>query len=167
MGRDHYRRRLSVISSTASPRPAHEIGETECQRSGVCCWRRPCELHAGDVERLADHLGLSPRDVFRLHLVVDRDHGGYTLVPRRSQQVGGRFLTAEQTWDIDTACHFLVDGRCSVHDAKPTGGVQWTCSMSVAETDRLPVGRWTRHRRLDVAVPAEGHQLLTGLPDDW
>lgn len=141
------------IRRSASPRPASESGATECQRSGVCCWRRPCELFPGDVERIADHLEVTPRDVFAQFLVVDEVDGRLMLVPRRGEQDGGVYLRAEQTYDISTPCIFLDvenGNACKVHAAKPTGGALWTCSMSAAEMAAIPRPAWTREQLIEL-----------------
>lgn len=145
-----YRIRLNAVVERASPKPASLTGASSCQRSGVCCWRRPCDLFSGDVERLAAHLSLTPPEVFRQYLVVDMltDSSGRStlrLLPRREHQVGGVFVTAAESWSIETPCVFLVDGKaCRVHDAKPTGGAAWSCSMSAAEVAAMPSPVWTR-----------------------
>lgn len=146
-GSSRYRNRLVQITKNAKRKPAEELaGVKECQRSGVCCWRRPCDLFSGDVERLAAHLGLTVQETFKQYLIVDQLDGKYRLLPRRGEQEGGLFLTAAQTFDIDTPCIFLdtEDNNCKVHDAKPTGGAHWSCSMSASENAALPKPKWTR-----------------------
>ena len=135
---------LDRIVAAANPKPAALTGATSCQRSGVCCWRRPCDLYPGDPERLAAYLGLTVEETFRRHLVVDYFKGRLRVLPRRGQQTGGVYLSDDETYDIDTPCTFLVDRACAVHDAKPTGGAAWHCGMSAAEQAALPEPEWTR-----------------------
>lgn len=143
--RSRYHAELARIERDAAPRPARTSGATGCQRSGVCCWRRPCDLHPGDdVPRLAAFLGLTPERLFADLLVVDAGVHGLALRPRRGEQAGGRYLSDEATFDIDTSCVFLRADGCSVHAAKPTGGAQWGCWMSAAEQAALPQPAWSR-----------------------
>lgn len=137
--------KLRQIIASADPRPAYVSGASGCQRSGVCCWRRPCDLVPGDVERLAAHLGITPAETFLEYLVVDEFGGELRLLPRRGQQAGGHYLTTRETYQIDTPCVFLDGKTCRVHDAKPTGGARWHCAMSEAETRSLIASdpKWT------------------------
>ena len=57
-------------------------------------------LTEDDIERLAGFVGLSPRDFEAAHVYRTR-HQRRLLVPRHAQ------------------CSFLVEGGCSVHEAKP------------------------------------------------
>lgn len=143
-------RKLRVIIDSADPKPAHLTGAKECQRSGVCCWRRPCELAPGDEQRIADHLGISKHQLFAEYLVVDdAGDGRLMLVPRRGQQAGGAMLTAEQTYDMDTPCVFLdVANRnaCKIHPVKPSVGAAFVCTMTAAERRRLPRPRWNEEQ---------------------
>lgn len=142
---ERYRRRLAEVGRdhpTAASR-----GETECRRSGVCCWVRPCELGPGDPERLAAHLGVSVAELFLNYLVVDRFSWGLGLLPRRAEQEGGQFLSDRETWDCDTPCVFLADDHsCRVHDAKPAGGRQFGCWMP--DRASLPHYPWSRESLL-------------------
>ncbi|WP_051694500.1 YkgJ family cysteine cluster protein [Desulfohalovibrio reitneri] len=74
-----------------------------CQRCGHCCFGRGgIVLTARDVERLADHLGLSERELLDLH----------------TEEVGGRVRLRV---DKDLACVFYnpdISG-CGVHPARP------------------------------------------------
>lgn len=152
------REKLVQIMKKASPRPAYETGASECQRSGICCWRRPCDLYPGDEVRLAQHLGLSVQETFKKYLVVDEFAGRLRLLPRRGQQDGGEYLTDSQTFDIDTPCVFLrpdEQNACSVHPAKPTGGASWSCSMSQAEQDALPQPAWTHEALMAIGWDGE------------
>lgn len=146
-GRDRYYLGMLQVANSATPRPANMTGATTCQRSGVCCWRRPCELHPGDPERLAAHLGITTQEVIRDYLVVDRLDHGVVLLPRRVQQDGGRYLSASQTYDIETPCVFLDQsggpGSCRVQEAKPTGGAQWSCTMTAEQMAALHRPAWT------------------------
>lgn len=141
-----YHEKLVQITRKASPQPAELAGAATCQRSGVCCWRRPCDLHPGaDVPRLAAFLGLSPAELFRDYLVVDTGpDDGFRLSPRRADQDGGSFLSASETWSLSAPCVFLEPGGCRVHAAKPTGGAQWSCAMPKAEQQALANPAWAR-----------------------
>lgn len=144
---DRYVRGMLRVVNNADPRPANRTGATTCQRSGVCCWRRPCELHPGDPERLAAHLGITTSELMRDYLVVDRLDPGVVLLPRRVQQDGGRYLTVSQSYDVETPCVFLDQSggpsSCRVQEAKPTGGAQWSCTMTDEQMAALHRPAWT------------------------
>lgn len=145
--RERYVSGMLRVLDSANPKPANKTGATTCQRSGVCCWRRPCELHPGDPERLAAHLGISTPDLMRDYLVVDKLDHGVVLLPRRVQQQGGRYLTVGESYDVETPCVFLdqTSGQnsCRVQEAKPTGGAQWSCTMTPEQMAALHRPAWT------------------------
>lgn len=149
--RAKYGAKLHAIRTNAKPQRATDSGSTGCQRSGVCCWTRPCDLHPGDEEKIATHLGTTTQELFREYLVVDDmdDGKGLRLLPRRGQQSGGRYLTAAETYDADTACVFLdtANGNaCKVHAVKPTGGARFVCTMSESEVMAFPAPGWTHEQ---------------------
>lgn len=151
---------LHRIRTTANPQRAVDSGATNCQRSGVCCWQRPCDLFPGDAERMAALLKISPTEVFREYLIVDDlgDGSGLRLLPRREQQTGGRYLTVAETYDIDTPCVFLdvANGNaCRVQAAKPHGGARFHCTMAPAEIAALPPPRWTEEQLVAIGWDGE------------
>jgi len=143
--------RLQQIADNASPQRAKVSGAATCQQSGVCCWTRPCDLFPGDERRIAVHLGVTVHELFASSLVVDdiQDGNGYRLLPRRGQQDGGRYLTARETYDIDTPCVFLDvehGNACKIHEVKPEGGRRFVCTMTDAEIKALPSPKWTEEQ---------------------
>lgn len=143
--------RLKEIAAKASPKRAMDSGAATCQRSGVCCWTRPCDLFPGDEQRIADHLGVAVPELFRSSLVVDnmQDGVGYRVLPRRGQQEGGRYLTSRETFDLDTPCVFLDvehDNACRIQPVKPQGGAQFVCTLTDAEIKALPHPTWTEEQ---------------------
>lgn len=155
--RDGHRHSLRVL---IRDRPdAGRQGKAECCRSGQCCWRRPGELSADDVPRLAARLGLSPPELFARYLVVDdiRDH--LSLLPRRAGQEGGRMLGWRETYDLDTPCVFLGEsGDCSVHEDKPAACREFRC-WEEAPVPATPLP-WAPE-----ALRALGWDGVS--PDDW
>ncbi len=140
--RSRYRERMADMERRHPP--ARATGATSCQRSGLCCWQRPCELGPGDPERIAAHLGTSAAALFREYLVVDRFDLGLCLLPRRTEQEGGRFLRDDETYDVDTPCVFLTaEHACRIHDVKPAGGRQFACWLPKTERAALPRYTWT------------------------
>ena len=75
-----------------------------CVECGACC-RRPgiVFLDEADIVRLAAHLEIEPEELRALHL--EEFDGDWVL---------------EVADEEDAACTFLVDDRCSVHQARPT-----------------------------------------------
>jgi Fe-S-cluster containining protein len=106
-------------------------GAKGCCRSGVCCWRRPCDLTPGDEVAIAAFLNTTPEALFKESLVVDGDPHDLRLRPRRVEQEGGKYLTSDQTFDIDTPCVFLDTANrnaCRIHPVKPTTGAAFDCT---------------------------------------
>lgn len=122
-------RNLRVLQAYEEAHPrALTQGKTECCRSGVCCWTRPCQLGHDDPERIATHLGITVAELFSKYLVVDEIGLQLLLLPRRKEQEGGRYLSAAETFDCDTPCVFLgEDNACQIHDVKPVGGKHFKC----------------------------------------
>ncbi|MEY2690289.1 MAG: hypothetical protein RL375_4489, partial [Pseudomonadota bacterium] len=72
----------------------------------------PCLLKdAADVSRLAEHLGKSEFDTLLGLSITKADNGDVLVRPKKAR---GR-------------CEFHVDNRCSVHEAKPSGGADFEC----------------------------------------
>jgi hypothetical protein len=108
-----------------------------------------CELSRQDVPRLASHLGITPPELFREYLVVDEYQGGLVLRPRRTSQEGGRWLTADQSFETDPCIFIHENGEdskprtvCEIHDVKPARAATGGC-WDREETPRLAVPTWT------------------------
>ena len=139
----YFQDRLEKLERKAST--AFKQEKKRCCRSGLCCWRRACSLAPGDEVKLAEFLDLTVRELFHEYLVVDTDSDEHlTVRPRRVEQMGGCYLTEDQTYDIDTPCIFLdteKNNACKVHKVKPTEGRLIGCWM--VEKD-IPIPSWTR-----------------------
>jgi Fe-S-cluster containining protein len=108
---------------------AQTTGKTECCNSGVCCWKRPCELNMEDVNRLAAHFKLTAKEFFKKYCCVDYHDDKYILrfIRHNETSLAGTYLSSDQTYNIDTPCIFLKDSLCSVHDVKPEVGRRFQC----------------------------------------
>ena len=136
-----YHRRLKVLQNEL--KPARERGKVGCCKSGFCCWQRPCELAPEDVPRIAAHLEVTPQALFEDWLVVDELANGLALLPRRRGQQGGRYLSADETWDISSPCVFLTsENLCEIHPVKPAGGRAFECWNPSTYTTHTPGTTW-------------------------
>ncbi len=96
-----------------------------CTGCGECCrWGGSVLLDDGDVDRLAEFLGLSGQDFIDRHT---------RLAPNRRQ-----LALHDQA---DGSCAFLVGDRCSVYDARPEQCRSfphgWHVAEGCPELDRL------------------------------
>lgn len=111
------------------------LEQKSCNRCTYCCWIKPCNLVKEDVEILANHFNITPKELFETYLVIDTagvDYGKFTLTPIREEWkvYAGSFLPSNATYDLDTPCIFLnkEEKKCSLHDtAKPKGGKEMEC----------------------------------------
>jgi len=119
-------------------------GRQACCRSAVCCWRRPGELHPDDVPRIAAHLGLTPQELFRRWLVVDKINGRLVVLPRRvhQQELAGHYVPLRETYSLASPCVFLVpqeQNACRIHEVKPYGCRNFECWSDAWKTKTKPV----------------------------
>ena len=125
-----------------------DMNQSECKKCSYCCWMKPCNLSTEDFEKMANHFGISKKELFKKYLVVDdaqAKHGEYTVTPIRKewQKYAGTYLPSHATFDIDTPCVFLDEKTklCSLHnDAKPYGGEMHKCW----EEDKHEIPSFTR-----------------------
>ena len=45
--------------------------QSSCLCCTVCCWVRPCNLAEGDIEKIAEFLKITPKELFKKYLCVD------------------------------------------------------------------------------------------------
>lgn len=134
-----YEKKMEELEKKNPPASEQE-GCTSCCRSGICCWRRPGALEESDVQPIADHLGLTPKELFAQFLVVDEIRGQLKLLPRRKTQEGGRKLGWRETYAIDSPCVFLGENNeCTIHDVKPSECREFKCWESQEEKDVVAV----------------------------
>lgn len=109
-----------------SPR-AIEQKKNYCCNSGVCCWIRPCALNKEDLSRLAKYMDLTESQFFLEYCAVD-EFGSKTIIMRRKHQSGGEFITADESYSIQSPCVMLTDeNKCSIHAIKPEQGKSFKC----------------------------------------
>ncbi len=141
-------------------RSAKDAKETRCQRCGLCCWHQPGALTQDDLAKLAEQHGLTPKDFFASYCVVTERLGEKVVRLARANEHAqlGRYLTDEQTWNLDAPCRFLdeQDGscRCALHAVKPAECRASKCWKPASEA--IPI-RWT-----DAELHALGWDGWTG-----
>lgn len=131
--------RIKLQSYQSEHPTAKHQGKNECCKSGVCCWRRPGALAPEDIPILAKYLNITEQELFKQFLVVDEITGYRVLLPKRVSQEGGRMLSCDETYDIDTPCVFLdtKDNSCKVHKVKPIACKNFKC-WEPKEPDLFP-----------------------------
>ena len=146
--RDRYAADLMRRRKEAEPQRAVDQGKTSCCRSGLCCWQRPGQISKTDIVRMAAHAGQSVQDFFREKCVVDTNaREGLTVRPRRKGQEGGRYLSASDTYDIETPCLFLDtehQNACLMQEAKPTECATSGCWQETNGEECDEIEPWTR-----------------------
>jgi Fe-S-cluster containining protein len=131
---------------------------TTCTReSGTCstcvaaCYRKPGWFIPGEVERVADHLGVSVEELFRTRLGVDwhDDHPSrrdvFVLAPATTTMTPGE----EYPGDPTGRCVFLTDDdRCGIHEVKPYECREYWCDAP--DVNRLHLAAadaWVEHQQ--------------------
>ena len=103
-----------------------------CSRCAKCCITHPCALAPNDLGKIADHFGLSKRELFMRFLVLDYvEVSGdrlYFVCPARKNDQAGVIVNSDWTFS-DSPCVFLAGNECSIEDVKPEGGRRFCCSL--------------------------------------
>lgn len=104
----------------------------------------------GEAEKAAEHLGVPFAEFFHTRLTVgwwEEDGGAvFLLVPLPAGHTPG----AEQNGDPRGRCTFLVDGRCSIHAAKPAECRQYNHATSRHQSYLYRFGiveAWREHQK--------------------
>jgi len=95
------------------------VPECACSDCVGACEQEPGWFAPGEVAKLAEHLGLTVQETFDKYLVVDwwvASPYVYVLAPGL---VGEPTGTMAPNWP-DGRCVFLTEGKCSIHEVKPT-----------------------------------------------
>lgn len=92
-----------------------------CAKCVAACENRPGWFKPGEVEKVADYLGIPLPQLFKDALAVDWWEADedfpetFVLAPAMTGEEAG----SEYPGDPHGACVFLVEGRCSIHPVKP------------------------------------------------
>ena len=145
-------------STRATPAPitTQDGGGASCYGRGRCCLNNPGWFGPGEIEKTAEHLGLTPEALFRKCLVVVTTH----VVDLADKPAVDIFAPAKVGADgaplmatgarvpaiyelMPGACIFYRGGRCDIHAARPVECRRYFCeqpdelNMSRAELARL------------------------------
>lgn len=96
---------------------AHKV-ECACSECRSACQHRPGWFMPGEAEKAAAHLGMTLKEFFAKHLAVDWLEGEediFLLAPAIKGEETGEMYPG----DPRGACNLLVEGKCSIHEAKP------------------------------------------------
>lgn len=75
----------------------------QCDRCTACCrWAGDVRVSEGEVERIADYLGIERGEFIQDHTRLDMNRSGLSLLE-----------------NPDHSCSMLVDGGCKIHEVKP------------------------------------------------
>lgn len=102
--------------------------ETYCRQCGFCCCKRTCVPTPDELEAIAAHLGMTPRECIAAHFAIDERDGVFHVKPlgRNIVDLAGKFIPDERTYN-EGACVFLRD-----ENGHPTAGEQpgrYTCAI--------------------------------------
>lgn len=107
-----------------------------CAACQVGCRTMPGMLGAGDLDRIADHLG-ADRDELMLSSFVAGTGAKVIAVPRSGSPVLVEIPTITPKQREDGSCVFLqADGLCQIHPVSPYGCRMVDAHMDRAEGDR-------------------------------
>jgi hypothetical protein len=93
----------------------YQFKPCSCKACQGACETRPGWFTPDQIAPLAEALGVTVQVLFDEHLSVDWWSGDpdiFVLAPRMSNDSGGGMYPA----DPRGRCHWLVDGKCSIHD---------------------------------------------------
>ncbi len=157
---DRFRSKLALLESERTR------GSTSCNRSGVCCWKRPGQLTQEDLKRLAGAMGVSEREFFRTYCAVDEFDRGICVILRRKHQTGGKWISAEESFSIESPCVFLDDEArvCEVHEIKPSECAVYQCW---AKPDTEVQVRWTHEQILALGWDGDKFDYDNDYEDDY
>jgi len=122
---------MNVGEDTAAPLPfARTI--CDCRACSISCDYLPGALAPSDLPIIADHLGHTDVTLFaEAHLVASE--GATVALPDKGTISLPTLVPAS---DRTGACHFLVEGRCSIHAVAPFGCSHLDAHMPDAEAGR-------------------------------
>jgi len=93
-----------------------------CGKCQSACERKPGWFKPGEVEAVAEYLGLTLPELFASKLAVDWWVGGgkdYSDIYTLSPALIGEHAGIEFPGDPRGQCVFFKDGRCEIHPVKP------------------------------------------------
>lgn len=133
---------MNVLRRVRVPKVDPEAASFRCTGCGACCSEFWINVSAADVARICDATGLSAIEVVEFtgeHLVdgEDDDDGWVLLGDTRS-------LMTLKTAPDERVCQFLVDGLCSIYEARPRA-----CRLYPWDRDWL-LGGHRSHIRLEI-----------------
>lgn len=135
---------------------AVKIGEEKCQKCGLCCWVRPCDISEKDIPKIAKFLKVSEQDLFKNYLIVDKINSTLCILPRRVEQedIAGTFISYDRTYDLDSPCIFLSeDNTCKIYPVRPQGAKEAFCWTPV---DKYKPIEWPKSAILELGWDGEG-----------
>lgn len=100
-------------------RPARDTGSTECLRCGHCCWTRPGRLSEEEFGRAAEFMGLTPKEFFAAHCIVDDFGDGLVVALRREHQTPAKMIDWRQTFSTESPCTFFTGNECKIYPVRP------------------------------------------------
>lgn len=112
------------------------------------CSFKPGWFAPGEAEEAAKLKGMTLQDFFRSFLGVDWWQGGaddpttFVLSPATTRMSPGE----EYPGDPKGACVFFVEGRCSIHTAKPAECREYDHTKKPGVARKDIVARWRQHQ---------------------
>ena len=102
----------------------------DCQACVEHCRTKPGSLAPQDIDAIAAHLGITREECIEEHLTAGRG-----MIVAKGQELF-RIPTVVPTRGFDGACHWLKDGRCSIHEVSPYGCRFYDDHQAPHESDR-------------------------------
>lgn len=122
------------LAEEPDPHPDPEKG---CIRRGICCRSSPGWFGPGEVEGAAAHLGLTPDELVRRYLIIDRaEVDGETVevfAPVKLDRNGAPALPPATRADelyrvLRGSCVFFGGSGCAIYPARPIECARYVCT---------------------------------------
>lgn len=120
---------LAIIKSKR--KSANDIKKNSCQLCGLCCYSMPCDLEYSDIEKIADYLQITRKDLFLQFLIIQPypNMSKYTLIPirKKQQDIAGQFKPISRWFDMEPCIFLDEENKCTIEEVKPKGGLNMQC----------------------------------------
>lgn len=143
--------------------------ECKCQSCQSACTHKPGWFKAGQVENVAEHLGVSLQELFETKLMVDyfvRDKDDVFLL---SPSVINGKPGHEFGYNNSGTCVFYEGGQCTIHAVKPFECAAYDHTKSVKEAQvnhREAMQSWDNEESQQQIVDLLRRQPVTDLDPD-
>lgn len=137
------------------------MSDCSCSTCQSACLHKPGWFLPEEIKPLAEFLGMTEKEVFDNHLMVDYavvvDHDvpedfDHNLIYVLSPKIVGKKGGTEFPFDPGGKCHWFVDGKCSIHPVKPYECRQYDHTKTQKQSEQVHAtdipNRWVAHQQM-------------------